>query len=76
MSKKIINLLNIKNGSHIVVPEYLKEEYLAQKYIVLPKNTFLKKFYIFFSINILRKIIIILNFIKKTKIIILFYQRD
>lgn len=68
MSKKIINLLNIKNGSHIVVPEYLKEEYLAQKYIVLPKNTFLKKFYIFFSINILRKIIIILNFIKKTKI--------
>ena len=69
MSKKIINLLNLKIVSHFVVPEYLKEEYLEQKYIVLPNNIFIKKIYIFFSVKILRKILIILNLIRKTKII-------
>jgi surface carbohydrate biosynthesis protein len=67
MNFKSIEMLNIKKG-YIVVPEYLKDEYLEQGYFLLPKNLLIKKIYKFFYVTILRKIIIILEFLKKNRI--------
>jgi hypothetical protein len=36
MNLKSIEMLNIKKG-YIVVPEYLKDEYLEQGYFLIPK---------------------------------------
>jgi surface carbohydrate biosynthesis protein len=67
MSNKNIELLNIQEGSHVVVPEYLKKEYLEKGYLVLPSNKFIKKSLLIFSINFWRKIIFIFNFSIKNK---------
>ena len=67
MNLKSIEMLNIKKG-YIVVPEYLKDEYLEQGYFLLPKNLLIKKSINFFYVKFWRKIIIILDFIKENKI--------
>ena len=67
MPKNNIELINIRDGSCILIPHYLKNEYLEKNYKVLPRNTFLKKIYIFFSINFIRKILIIFTFIVENK---------
>ena len=66
-AKNNIELINIRDGSCILIPHYLKNEFLEKNYKVLPRNTFLKKIYIFFLINFIRKILIIFTFIVENK---------
>lgn len=64
---KIIEFLTPDRRYFIQVPYFLKNYYIKYKYFRVPKNIFLKKFYIFVNVKILSKIKILFSlFFKST----------
>ena len=67
---KKVFLLRPKSYSLFVVPDYLKKIFLKKKYYLLPNNKYLRKIIIFFCLNFLRKPMLLINFFKKSNIIL------
>ena len=63
--------LDLESGLHVKTHNYIKDYFVKPRYFCLPKNSALKKIYIFFYYKFYRKIQLLISILIKSKIIFL-----
>ena len=61
--------LDLEYGLHVKTHNYIKDHFVKPRYFCLPKNSALKKIYIFFYYKFYRKIQLLISILIKSKII-------